>query len=132
MDCEKVFVDFPNTNRLDLQALVEKGGLMDGDTLCIFGKSELGRGGEAARIWKMVEELGVTIEIVEGLKKKAPLGRKARLKPTPEQKVHLCALWESPAPQKHVLVRASEVMGGPVNRNHMNYWCGPRSNPKKG
>lgn len=131
LECEKVFADFPNTKRLDLHDLIEGGGLMEGDTLCIRAKSDLGKGGEAKRIATMVEKMGVTIEVTEGPKKKAPLGRKPRLSPTPGQKVHLCALWASPAPQKHVLVRASEVMGGSVNRNHMNYWCGPRSNPKK-
>ena len=126
MGADKTFADFKGTGRQELQDMLLRKGIRPGDTLRVRALSDLGQGAESPRIQKAISDLGVTLEVVPGSAAPKVKGRKARLKPTPEQKEHICALWYSPAPVDHVLSRASEIMGGKVDRNNLNYWCGPR------
>ena len=131
MGAEKVFADFAGTKRADLRDMLDFGGLRKGDTLLLRQVSDLGRGAEVARLQRRIAEIGATIEIVPGEASKRVAGRKPRMAPTDEQKEHLCALWYSAAPQKWVLERASDKMGGPVTRDQKNRWCGARHGKSK-
>lgn len=130
MGCEKTFADYRGTGRRELQDMLEKDGVRKGDTLCIRALSDLGQGAESKRIQKMLSDMGVALQVIPGADGERVSGRKPRLKPTPEQREHLCALWYSPAPVDHVLKRAEEIMGAPVDRNNLNYWCGGRASKK--
>lgn len=131
MGAEKTFADYKGTDRAERQDMIVRRGIRQGDILRVRALSDLGQGAESARIQKMIEGLGVTIEVVPGTSAPKVKGRKPRLKPTPEQKEHICKLYYSPAEIGWVLDRASEIMGGPVDRNNLNYWCGSRSGPRK-
>lgn len=131
MGAEKTFADYKGTARRELQMMLEMGGVRKGDTLVIRALSDLGQGRESQRLQKIISDLGVVLKVVGGGEAPRLRGRKARLTPTAEQKEHICALWYSPATVGHVLDRASEIVGGKVDRNNMNYWCGSRSGPPK-
>lgn len=131
MGCDKTFADWKNTKRADLVAMIEGGGIRKGDTLCVRALSDLGHGAESRRMQKAVSDLGVVLQVVEGAEAPRAKGRPSRLKPTDQQKEHLCELWYSPAPNEHVLTRAADIMGAAVDRNKMNYWCGPRDGSRK-
>ncbi len=131
MGCEKTFADWKNTKRAELRAMIEGEGLRKGDTLCIRALSDLGQGAESKRMQKAISDIGAVLEVVAGAEAPRKKGRPARLKPTPEQKERLCDLWYSPAPNDHVLGRADDIMGAEVDRNKMNYWCGPRDGSAK-
>lgn len=131
MGADKTFADFKGTGRAELQDMILRKGIRSGDTLRVRALSDLGQGAESPRIQKAIADLGVTLEVVPGAGSERVKGRKPRLKPTPEQKEHICALWYSPAPVDHVISRASDIMGGAVDRNNLNYWCGSRSGPRK-
>ena len=130
MGCEQTFADWKNTRRAQLTHMIE-GGLREGDTLCVRALGDLGRGRESKRIQAMLEDMGVTVEVIEAKRDIRQTGRVARFTPTAEQKEHLCELWYSPAPQEWVLERAGQIAGAPLNRNQMNYICGPRDGSKR-
>lgn len=131
MGCEKTFADWKNTKRRDLIAMIQGGGLMKGDTLFLRALSDLGQGAESQRHQKALSDMGVAVQVIPGAETPRTKGRPARLKPTPEQKEHLCEIWYSPAPMEHVLTRAADIMGAEVDRNKLNYWCGPRDGSQK-
>ena len=131
MGAEKTFADYAGTARQELTDMLERKGVRQGDTLRVRALSDLGQGAESKRIQKAISDLGVALQVVPGAASEKVKGRKARLKPTPKQKAHICALWYSPAEVNHVIERASKIMGGEVDRNNLNYWCGPRDGSNK-
>ncbi|MEO0485253.1 MAG: hypothetical protein AAF092_05020 [Pseudomonadota bacterium] len=131
MGAERTFADYRGTGRKELTDMVQRGGVRKGDTLVLRALSDLGQGAESKRLQKMITDLGVWIEVKPGPEGERVQGRKPRLKPTPEQKEHICALWYSPAPVDHVLSRASDIMGGEVDRNNLYYWCGARDGSQR-
>ena len=128
MGAEKTFVDFAKTQRLELTDLIERGGLVAGDTLLLRAKSDLGKGREAERHISKIEGMGVEIVIL-------PTKAEVRIKGRPARAVIadldqfdlICGLWFSPVPVEHAIDRASEKVGVKVDRNWMNARCGPRS-----
>lgn len=131
MGAEKTFADFTGTNRVELQDMLDAGGLSEGDTLLLRQVSDLGKGAAATRHQKRIAEIGATIEVVPTDDAPRVAGRKPRLSPSTEQLSHLCTLWYSAAEQAYVLGRASEKMGAEVTRDQMNRWCGPRNGSDK-
>lgn len=131
MGAEKTYADYPETKRQERQDLLDRHGLREGDTLLLRAMSDLGKGQEAALMQRRVKEIGAEIVVIEAEDAPRVSGRKPRMKPTMDQKQHLCGLWYSAAEVGHVLERASEKMGGKVTRDQMNRWCGPRDGSKK-
>ena len=131
MGCDKTFADWANTKRAELAALIGGGALRQGDTLCIRALSDLGQGAESKRMQKAISDLGVVLQVVPSADSVRSKGRPARLKPDSGQKERLCDLWYSPAEMEHVLTRAEDIMGAKVDRNKLNYWCGPRDGSQK-
>jgi len=131
MGADKTFADFNGTGRRELTDMIRMAGVRKGDTLVVRALSDLGQGAESKRIQKAISDLGVAVRVIPGAQAPRVQGRKPRLKPDAEQKEHICALWYSPAPVDHVLSRASEIMGASVDRNNLNYWCGPRDGSNK-
>ena len=130
MGADKTFADYKGTERRELTSMIQMKAIRKGDTLVVRALSDLGQGRESQRIQKQISDLGVAVRVIPGPEAPRVKGRKARLKPTAEQKEHICALWYSPAPVDHVIARASDIMGGKVDRNNLNYWCGSRSGPR--
>lgn len=132
MGCGKTFADWKNTKRADLVDMIEREGVRKGDIVCVRSLSDFGQGQESRRIQKVLSDMGVAVQVVEGAETpKQSKGRPARINPTDEQRGHLCELWFSPAPVEHVLDRAADILGATVDRNRMNYWCGPRDGSKR-
>ena len=131
MGCDKTFADWRNTKRAELIAMIDGQGARKGDTVRVRALSDLGQGAERKRQQKALSDRGRALEVIPGAETPRKQGRPARLKPTPEQKERLCDLWYSPAPNEHVLSRAADIMGAEVDRNKLNYWCGPRDGSRK-
>lgn len=131
MGCEKTFADWKNTRRSELAHMMEKRGVRKGDTLCVRALSDLGQGAEAKRIQRLLADMGVAVQVVEGAELPRKKGRPSRVKPTDEQRIQLCELWYSPATVDHVLERAADILGAEIDRNKMNYLCGPRDGSAK-
>jgi len=131
MGAEKTFADYPETTRSERQDMLDRGGLRSGDTLLLRAMSDLGRSAEAKLMQRRIEEIGAEIQVIEDESAPRTSGRKPRMKPTLEQKHHLCGLWYSAAERQHVLDRATDKMGQPVSRDQMNRWCGPRDGSQK-
>ena len=131
MGCDKTYADYDGTDRAELGTLCDVGA-RDGDTVRVRARSDLGRGGEAARIAGLLESRGVTLEVVPPLDKpRRQRGRPSRLMPSPEQHRHICSIWYSPATLQYAIQRAGEIMGAEVGRNRLNHWCGPRNGSAK-
>lgn len=131
MGCDKTFADWSNTNRADLDDMITRDGVRKGDVVCVRALSDFGRGQESRRIQKLLSDMGVAVQVVEGGQAPRQQGRPSRVSVTPEQRQHLCELWYSPAPVDHVLARAEDILGAEVDRNRMNYLCGPRDGSKR-
>jgi hypothetical protein len=131
MDCEQTFADYAGTNRAELILMMDNGGVREGDTLCLRAQNDLGQGAAIKRHLDRLAEMGVTVEIMAVKKEKKVMGRPKRFKPTPDDVEYLCSLWYSPAEQAHVLKRASARMGFDVQRDKLNYICGPRDVSRK-
>lgn len=131
MGCEKTFADWKNTKRAELTDMIERGGIRKGDTLCVRALSDFGHGQESKRIQKVISDMGVAVQVVEGGEAPRLKGRPSRVKVSAEQRERLCELWFSPAPVEHVLERAQDILGAPVDRNRLNYLCGPRDGSKR-
>jgi hypothetical protein len=133
LDADKVFADDESTRRIERAAMIDGGGLREGDTLYLRALSDLGQPSEAGRLKAMIERMGVAVQVIPmppQPKPPRPL-RKVWLSPDDGQKDRLCTLWFSSLPPGHVLERAKDVMGRPVSRAQMNRLCGPRDGSNK-
>ena len=132
MDCEKTFADWKGTNRAELQDMLERGGVRDGDTLCLRAVSDLGPGQESARLQRQIADMGVTIEVIPAKDAPREKGRppRAAFKSIEDWEAG-CSLWYSPAPVRHAVQRISDRVGAEVDRNWCNNQCGPRDGSKK-
>ena len=131
MGAEKTFADFAKTQRLELTDLIDGGGLVEGDTLLLRAKSDLGKGKAAERHIAKIEGMGVEVVVLPTRADKRLKGRPARAE-IPDLRTYdlICGLWYSPAPVDHAIKRASEKVGVDVDRNWMNARCGGRNGSK--
>jgi hypothetical protein len=131
MGCEQVFADYTGTNRAELTLMLDFDGVREGDTVCLRSQGDLGQGAAIKRHLDKLAAMGVSVEIKAVKKEKKVMGRPKRFKPTPDDVEYLCSLWYSPAEQSYVLKRASDRMGFDVQRDKLNYICGPRDGSRK-
>jgi hypothetical protein len=131
MGCGETFADYKETNRSELILMMEGGGVRDGDTLCLRALTDLGQGAASKRHQNTLAQMGVTIEIIPAKVEVKRAGRKPKFNPTGADREYLCNLWYSPAEQSYVLKQASKRMGFDVQRDKLNYICGPRDGSKK-
>lgn len=131
MGAERTFADYAKTQRLELRDLIDGGGLVEGDTLLLRAKSDLGKGKGAERHVAKIEAMGVEIVILPTKADVRLKGRPARAEIASMDDFDLiCGLWYSPAPVDHALSRASAKVGKDVDRNWINARCGPRDGSK--
>ena len=126
LEPDRVYADYPGTERMERISMIDSGGLRAGDELILRAAGDLGKGAEAAALRGKIEAMGVVVTIAPANRAPRKPGRAKRLNLTPEQEKHMCAIWTSPAEQAHALKRMSEIAGQPVNRNQANRLCGPR------
>jgi hypothetical protein len=131
MNCESTFADYTGTNRAELINVLCGGAVREGDTLCLRAQNDLGQGAAIKRHLNKLAEMGVIVEIMAVAKEIKVMGRPKRFAPTTADAEFLCSLWYSPAEQAHVLKRVSEHMGFDVQRDKLNYICGPRDGSRK-
>jgi len=123
---EKTFIDTPKTERLDLAALLESGGLKSGDILVVCAKSQLGHGAGAKRNVDRVKAIGATLE-------ERPLPRATRKKTgriseiEPDDKTVICGQWHGSQPPDAVQATARRRTGIDLSRSQLNRMCGVRS-----
>lgn len=130
MGAEKTFVDFKATNRAELHTLFD-GGLRRGDTLLLRARADLGRSTDATRHLARLEEMGVRVEIIPAADNTKLTGRPAKAEiDSLQQFDHICSLWTSPLPEKHVCERVGEIVNRKIDRGWINYRCGPRDGSK--
>lgn len=128
--CERVFYDDKETRRAERQAMIDAGGVREGDTLFLYAEADLGHGAEVALFRKRLDALGVQIKLIDGPKKPAPTP-KVHLRATDEQRDRICALWYSSAERQHVEARAADILGRKVSRDQLNRLCGPRDGSRR-
>jgi len=128
MGAEKTFADYPKTNRAELDAMIRRGGLVEGDVLRVRAVSDLGRGQESKRLQRMIAEMGVSLEVQPTQDEKRVKGRPTKAEVSSmDQYDHVCGIWYSPTPIEHVIQRGCDIVGGDVDKNWFMYRCGPRS-----
>jgi hypothetical protein len=126
---ERVYLDIDKTDRQERADLLKRG-VQPGDILYIFGWGELAKGGERQIIEARLEQLGVTVKVLDGPQlPPAKIGRPLKFNPNESQAATIGALWYDPLSytQAYVRRRAEEIMGYPVTRNQLNYRFGKRS-----
>lgn len=130
LGADVVYADTKTTRRMERAAMIDGGGLREGDTLYLRAMSDLGQGAEVKAMRLRIEAMGV--DIVEIPMDKPPKAKpKVWLQPSDDQKDRLCTLWYSSLEQGHILTRAEDIMGRTVTRNQMNRLCGPRHKKQK-
>ena len=131
MGAEATLADYEGTKRVELAHLIE-GGIRSGDVLLLRDLADLGKGKAAARIRAKLDGLGVTIEVIPPTKPTRRPGRRSKVgfKSIDEWEA-ACSLWYSPAELPHAIERVGQRAGGKVDRNWINYQCGPRDGSQK-
>jgi hypothetical protein len=128
MGAEVTFADYEKTRRKDLIQMVEKSGIRAGDVVVVRAVGDFGIGAESARIQKQIVDLGATIEVLPGDEQKRVTGRPAKLEfKSLEDWEDGCEIWYSPYPDSEAYKRIGRLVGGEVDKNWVNYRCGPRS-----
>jgi len=122
---ENVFTDAPGTQRADLSALVDGGGIRRGDVVRICALADLGHGAASKAMQGRVEALGATIEVMPP----APRQRASRLSKAHPRRADMCAVWWSALDQADALAKITDMAGQPVNRNQVNRLCNLSRNP---
>lgn len=126
---ERLYLDTTRTERLERTDMLMHG-LRGGETVVLLGKADLGRGTDVRTIRRKLEELGVTVEVMEPPRTRpaGQRGRPPRFNPPADKDGHIRALWYEPAFHKSAYVekRASEICGYPVTRLQLDNRYGPR------
>lgn len=113
------FIDMPNTSKAALGDLVDRGGLVEGDTLVVTALSKLGQGQGGVRIQNRLKAMGVTVEVSPSpYKEKSKRKKRA---PDAAQLVYLKGVWSSSLDRDAALLQATRHMGFEVDYQWMNY-----------
>jgi hypothetical protein len=131
MSADRTYVDTRDTKRLFLGDMVDKGGVLAGDTVVITALSKLGHGGGASRIVSKIEKLGAGVEVSPAPQR--PKTKRGRKKPVSDEKLAWAAvLWAGADGPDEVITQVSEAFGFQVDRNWMNYNVGGRDGQPAG
>lgn len=130
----RLFIDH-NGTREELDDLINKSGLREGDTLYVLAVSDFGAGMAAAKTKEIIEAKGIIVEVLPIPETEKPSGKRGRpaWEPAPELDDTLRDMWRNPIryTQKYVTKYASEKSGTEVTRNQLNHRYGKRY-PKEG
>lgn len=130
---DRLYIDTPDTDRAERADMLMLG-LRRGDVLVLLAPGDLGRGAELPPLRRLLEERGVTVEVLPAEEPTRPRGRPTGFDPTPEQDEKIKRLWYQIGvyQMKHVLQRAEEIYGAPVSRNQLDRRYGPRNGSMPG
>jgi hypothetical protein len=130
---EMVWID-TDRNRFQRASMMRAGALRAGDTLLLFYLRDLGGSPPADQKWKaMIEDLGVTIKIVDPPEGFAPvvLGRPRKYAPDAGgARLHHSIWTDGIRSEVDRLAAISAHYGSPVTRQVLNGRYGNPSNPK--
>jgi hypothetical protein len=122
------FADYTKTNRQDLFDMLSADGIRAGDVVVVRAVGDFGQGAESKRIQRQIADLGATIEVLPGDEEKRVTGRPPKLEfKTIEDWESGCEIWYSPYPDSEAYKRIGRLVDGEVDKNWVNYRCGPRS-----
>ena len=129
VDTARIYIDH-NGTRNALDNLVNRGGAREGDTIVVLALGDLGNGVAAKKSQRLIENMGITIEVVpvpEAVKAALPRGRPA-FDPSPDLDATLRDMWGNPIKytQSYVIRYATEKHGKAVTRNQLNHRYGNR------
>lgn len=126
LGAERVYLDFPKTHRLDRGEMLNNGGIRAGDTLVMLAWSDLAHGAEAKPLRAKIKAMGVEIKVPDSPTRYNKPGRPAQFSPTPEQYEQIKTLYHGFTSMRHVLHRASEIVGHEVKRHQLVHRYGRR------
>lgn len=130
LGAERVWVDYPGSNREERAALFENG-LRRGTTLLLLRRADLGAGREPERFEALAADKGAIIEVRTPEKpSRAKPGPAPKFFPDYRQERRIRHYWHGPFSPKAALDVAQEEMGFEVSRNMLNKHLGVRSRPK--
>jgi hypothetical protein len=125
----RLFIDHGET-REQLDALVNRGGAREGDTLSVLSVGDLGRGVAAKNTKELIEGKGITVAICPAQVPHKPAGRRGPrgFQPSDVLDGQLREMWANPIryTQPYVVTYASKEYGSPVSRNQLNHKYGNR------
>lgn len=131
MNCDKVFQDTAKTRRMDRGFMIDTV-MVEGDVVCVRQLSDLGRGQEGARIRRLIDSKGASVEVVESDTSKRTRGRPSKFSPTDDERALLEALWYHAADPGIVFERAKQInKGKDVSRHWFFRQFGPRDGSRK-
>lgn len=120
--CNRVYLDFPGSGRIERGQLLSAGGLRPGDTVALLDARDLGK-----KATEAVEARGITIEVYEPMGEPRRVGAPRKFTPDPEQDAKIKALWLNPGyTLKYVMDRAAEIMDRSVGRHQLVHRYGNR------
>ena len=136
MNCARVYADTDKTDRQELHYLINKGGLVSGDVLCVRQISDFGRGKQSSRIKGQIEAMGVSIELHPTKQKRVARGRPRGIDEsslTDDQYAEMQNVWHrSVYGETRALERLSEIYGSKVTKSNAVTLLGNRGDkPKK-
>jgi len=120
-----IFTDAPGTQRADLSALIDIGGLQSGDVMRVCALADLGHGAASKAMHRRIEALGATVEVMP-LATRVTGGRLSKKHP---RRADMCTVWWSSLDQADALGKISDMAGQDVNRNQANRVCNYSRNP---
>ncbi len=122
----RIYVDTRTSERAERAALFAT--LRPGDVIILLSRSDLGHGREIGRFERLAGDRGATFDVRETGKPTPIRGRQSpRFDPSPEQERRIRHYWHGPFKASEALRQASDIMGFPVTRNHLNRRLGARS-----
>ncbi len=126
---DALYLDDAKTRRADWHEMIEKGGLLNGDTLIVLSEGDMGQGKGLSAIRDSLKRHNVTIEVAGLPAKPATARRKGKhWKPTPEVKAKVCHYWQDPIySREYVRQKAYDMGEGWLTDNQLNTGCGPRN-----
>ncbi len=128
LGCEEVLIDTEKTHRTERASLFKLGRLRKYDTLVVLALGDFGRGFGLAKFRRLLDDLGVTIEVCPPEKIAGIRGRPATFTPDITQDDQIRTLWNSvPHTLAYVLKRAGEIMGHDVKRHQLSHRYGRRN-----
>lgn len=136
MNCKKVFVDTEKTDKQELDYMLNKGGIVSGDTVCVRQISDFGRGKQGARIAAQIHDMGAEIEYHPAKAKRDRRGRPSVIDPSDlsdDQFSKMQTVWHKGLyGTTRTLERLTEIAKQPVSKSQAYTLFGNRRDePKK-
>lgn len=130
----KYFIDVQGSKRQQRADLIRQLTRPD-IVVVVLAYGDIGAGKEIATIRRLIADAGATIEGPDERGENKPKARRGRKSKADwsniETSREVCNYWYAEyLSTGYVEDKASDILGGPVDRNSLNYRCGPRDGSK--